>query len=122
MNDNNNNDHDDEDHDESSQEETPVYLVDDATEELLMTALNCMVTLADAQIDPMSGDALIAIADEIAERFAIDRFEVVETVHTDDNGDEEIIYRPKGGSVMPDLDDDDNDEDEPLNPNPTRQS
>ena len=115
-NDNDNND--DEDHDDST-EETPVYIVDDATEELLMTALNCMVTLADAQIDPMSGDALIAIADEIAERFAIDRFEVVETVHTDDNGDEEIIYSPKGGSVMPDLDDDDNDD---INPNPTRQS
>ena len=114
---NDNNDHDDEDDD--SPEETPVYIVDDHTEELLMTALNCMVTLADAQIDPMSGDALIAIADEIAERFAIDRFEVEETVHTDDNGDEEIIYSPKGGSVMPDLDDDDNDD---INPNPTRQS
>jgi hypothetical protein len=114
---NNNNDDDDEDHDDSP-EETPVYIVDDATEELLMTALNCMVTLADAQIDPMSGDALIAIADEIAERFAIDRFEVEETVHTDDNGEEEIIYSPKGGSIMPDLDDDNDD----INPNPTRQS
>ena len=115
MNNDNNDNHDDED---SSQEETPVYIVDDATEELLMTALNCMVTLADAQIDPISGEALIAIADEIAERFAIDRFEVEETVHTDDNGDEEIIYSPKGGSIMPDLDDDDDDE----TPNPTRQS
>ena len=112
----NNDNHDD---DDSSPEETPVYIVDDATEELLMTALNCMVTLADAQIDPISGEALIAIADEIAERFAIDRFEVEETVHTDDNGDEEIIYSPKGGSIMPDLDDDDNDD---INPNPTRQS
>ena len=114
-----NNDNHDDDDDDSSPEETPVYIVDDATEELLMTALNCMVTLADAQIDPMSGDALIAIADELAERFAIDRFEVEETVHTDDNGDEEIIYSPKGGSIMPDLDDDDNDD---INPNPTRQS
>ena len=101
-----NNDNDNHDDDDDSPEETPVYIVDDATEELLMTALNCMVTLADAQIDPMSGDALIAIADEIAERFAIDRFEVEETIHTDDNGDEEIIYSPKGGSVMPDRDDD----------------
>lgn len=117
MNNDNNDNHDDDDADDSSQEETPVYIVDDATEELLMTALNCMVTLADAQIDPISGEALIAIADEIAERFAIDRFEVEETVHTDDNGDEEIIYSPKGGSIMPDRDDD---EDE--TPNPTRQS
>ena len=103
---NDNDNHEDHDDDDSSTEENPVYIVDDATEELLMTALNCMVTLADAQIDPMSGDALIAIADEIAERFAIDRFEVEETIHTDDNGDEEIIYSPKGGSVMPDRDDD----------------
>jgi hypothetical protein len=114
---NNNNDDDDEDHDDST-EETPVYIVDDATEELLMTALNCMVTLADAQIDPISGEALIAIADELAERFAIDRFEVEETVHTDDNGDEEIIYSPKGGSIMPDQEEDNDD----INPNPTRQS
>ena len=118
MNNDNDNNHDDDDDDDSSPEETPVYIVDDATEELLMTALNCMVTLADAQIDPMSGDALIAIADELAERFAIDRFEVEETVHTDDNGDEEIIYSPKGGSIMPDQEEDNDD----INPNPTRQS
>ena len=114
----NNDNNDNHDADDSSQEETPVYIVDDATEELLMTALNCMVTLADAQIDPISGEALIAIADEIAERFAIDRFEVEETVHTDDNGDEEIIYSPKGGSIMPDQEEDNDD----INPNPTRQS
>ena len=113
MNNDNNDNHDDDDADDSSQEETPVYIVDDATEELLMTALNCMVTLADAQIDPISGDALIAIADEIAERFAIDRFEVEETVHTDDNGDEEIIYSPKGGSIMPDQDDDEDETPKP---------
>ena len=102
-----NDDDNDDDSSNDALEETPVYIVDDHTEELLMTALNCMVTLADAQIDPMSGDALIAIADEIAERFAIDRFEVEETVHTDDNGEEEIIYSPKGGSIMPDQDDED---------------
>jgi len=109
----NNDNNDNHDADDSSQEETPVYIVDDATEELLMTALNCMVTLADAQIDPISGEALIAIADEIAERFAIDRFEVEETVHTDDNGDEEIIYSPKGGSIMPDRDDDEDETPKP---------
>ena len=115
----------DDDNEVGGQEETsPVYIVDDATEELLMTALNCMITLSDAQIDPAAGDALAAIADELALRFAINRYEVEETVHTDDNGEEEIIYKPKGG-VIPDLDlDDDNeeeDDEEPLNPNPTRQ-
>jgi len=108
-NDNDNNDNDDDDHedneddDDSSETETPVYIVDDDTEELLMTALNCMITLADAQIDPISGDSLVAIADEIALRFAINRFEVEETIHTDDNGVEEIIFKPKGG-ILPDAD------------------
>lgn len=119
MNDNdNNNDHDDDDDDEDGEEAvTPIYLVDDETEDLLMTALNCMVTLADAQIDPVSGDALVAIADELALRFAIDRFEVEETVHTDDNGVEEIIYTPKGGSVMPDTDEDEEPKGGPDAPN-----
>lgn len=107
---NDNNNHDDDDHDDDDdhndiEQETPVYLVDDATEELLMTALNCMITLSEAQIDPMSGEALAAIADELALRFAIDRYEVEETVHTDDDGKEEIIYKPKGG-IMPDTEED----------------
>ena len=33
--------------------------------------------------------------------------EVLETVHTDDNGDEEIIYTPKSGSIIKDSPDDD---------------
>jgi hypothetical protein len=90
---------------EDEEQSTPVYIVDDATEELLMTALNCMITLSDAQIDPAAGDALAAIADELALRFAINRYEVEETVHTDDNGEEEIIYKPKGG-IMPDTEED----------------
>jgi len=102
-NDDNNDHEDNEDDDDSSETVTPVYIVDDDTEELLMTALNCMITLADAQIDPISGDSLVAIADEIALRFAIDRFEVEETIHTDDNGVEEIIFKPKGG-ILPDAD------------------
>jgi hypothetical protein len=100
MNNDNDNNHDD---DDSSPEEFPVYIVDDATQDLLETALNCMITLSDAQIDPSAGDALAAIADSLAERFAINRFEVEETIHTDDNGEEEVIYKPKGG-IMPDND------------------
>ena len=94
---------------ENSPQEDPVYLLDPETEELVMTALSCMVTLADAQVTKADGDALIIIADTLASRFAIDKFEVVETVHTDsDTGDEEIIYTPLSGSILPDdeLDDD----------------
>jgi len=101
-----NDDNDDLNENENEEEKsTPVYIVDDATEELLMTALNCMITLSDAQIDPTTGDALAAIADEIALRFAINRFEVEETIHTDEDGEEEIIYKPKGG-IMPDTEED----------------
>ena len=95
---------DDDENEGGGEEEFPVYIVDEATQELLETALNCMITLSDAQIDPNVGDALVAIADSLAERFAINRFEVEETIHTDENGEEEIIYKPKGG-IMPDTDD-----------------
>ena len=95
---------DDENEADGTEEEFPVYIVDDATQDLLETALNCMITLSDAQIDPSAGDALAAIADSLAERFAINRFEVEETIHTDDNGEEEVIYKPKGG-IMPDNND-----------------
>jgi hypothetical protein len=94
---------DDDENEVGSEEEFPVYIVDDATQELLETALNCMITLSDAQIDPAAGDALAAIADSLAERFAINRFEVEETVHTHEDGEEEVIYKPKGG-IMPDND------------------
>ena len=94
---------DDENEVDGTEEEFPVYIVDDATQDLLETALNCMITLSDAQIDPSAGDALAAIADSLAERFAINRFEVEETIHTDDNGEEEVIYKPTGG-IMPDND------------------
>ena len=50
---------------------------------------------------------MLVLADELALRFGIDRFEVLETVHTDDNGDEEIIYTPKSGSIIKDSPDDD---------------
>ena len=94
----------DDENEVDGEEEYPVYIVDEATQELLETALNCMITLSDAQIDPAVGDALVAIADSLAERFAINRIEVEETIHTDENGEEEIIYKPKGG-IMPDNDD-----------------
>lgn len=100
-----NNDHDDDDHDDDA-DTAPVlvYIVDAETQELIETALNCIVSLSDAQVDPDSGGALLAIADALAERFGIPRIDVVETVHTDDNGDEEIIFSPLGRSIMPDTD------------------
>ena len=79
-------------------EEPPVYILDAETTVLIETALNCLITLADAQIDETSKDNLELIADEIADRFGINTYKVVETVHTDSfDGTEEVIYSPQGG-------------------------
>jgi hypothetical protein len=97
--------HDNDDDKDEDAIESPVYIVDGETQTLIETALNCLVTLSECQVDPSAGDALLAIADELADRFGIDRTEVVETVHTTEDGDE-IIYRPAGGSILPDPEDD----------------
>ena len=107
-----NDDHDQHDDDQEDDEfeadsepgDVPVYLVDDDTRALIEVSLNCMVQLSEAQIDESGAEALLVIADSLAERFAINRFEVEETIHTDEDGEEEIIYKPKGG-IMPDTDD-----------------
>jgi exonuclease V gamma subunit len=82
----------------------PVYDVDEDTMELLEAALNCLVTLSESQLDENSAVALIAIADALADRFGINRHELEETTFRTDDGEEEIIYKPKGG-VMNDEDD-----------------
>jgi hypothetical protein len=89
-----NNDNEDDDAVES--QEHPVYILDAQTQELIEATLNCLVTLADTQILEEGHDAILAIADELALRFGIERLEVEETVHTTDDGDE-IIYKPKDG-------------------------
>ena len=92
-------------------EEPPVYILDAETTVLIETALNCLITLADAQIDETSKDNLELIADEIADRFGINTYKVVETVHTDSDGTEEVIYSPQGGLGLGD-DTEDPEEDE----------
>jgi len=78
----------------------PVYILDSNTEELVVVALDALITLSDSQVDDASCAALQVIADTLAERFGINHYEVIETIHTDDQGNEEIIYKPRGG-VLP---------------------
>ena len=110
MNNNNDNDDDFDDDeeldDQGELQEFPVYLVDDDTRNLIEVALNCMLQLSDAQVDDESAQSLMAIADSIALRFNIEKADVEETVHTTDDGEEEIIYKPRGG-VFKDQDDED---------------
>lgn len=90
-----NNEHEDDDALEG-EEEFEIYDVDEETRSLIETALNCMVTLAEAQITEESKLGLLAITEALAQRFAINAVELVEEIHSTEEG-EEIIYKPKGG-------------------------
>lgn len=86
--------------DEHDDEIQPVYILDEDTQGLVVVALDALITLSDSQVDDASSAALQVIADTLAERFAINHYEVIETIHTDELGNEEIIYKPRGG-VLP---------------------
>jgi hypothetical protein len=96
-----NDEHDDDELE--GEEEFEIYDVDDETRSLIETACNCMVTLADAQITEEAKLGLLAITDALAQRFAINAVELLEEIHSTDEG-EEIIYKPKGG-IFQDRDD-----------------
>jgi queuine/archaeosine tRNA-ribosyltransferase len=52
-----------------SNDEPPVYPLDDETREYLMDGLNWMLTFADCQINDDAGLKIQAVAEEIAIRF-----------------------------------------------------
>ena len=86
---------DDRDDDEVGAEEiVPVYNVDEETRDLIEAALNCMISLSEAQVNPDSAEGILSIADSLAIRFGISRIEVESEVHTED-GVDEVIYKPK---------------------------
>mgnify|MGYP000862200459 FL=1 len=68
------------------------YVLDDETQKLIEIALNCMVTLADAQMLEQAREDLLVCADELARVFNIPHVDVVESHH-----ENEIIYKPRGG-------------------------
>lgn len=100
------NEHDDDDEELEGEAEVTVYAVDDDTRLLIETACNCLVTLAEAQLTEEAQQSLIAVADALAERFALDALELEEHHHHSEEG-EEIILAPKGGSIFRGFDDDD---------------
>jgi hypothetical protein len=77
---------------ENNEAATPIYNLDEDTQNLIEVALNCMVQLSEAQIEETAKENLLIICDEIALRFGIARMEVVEELHGD-----EVIYKPRGG-------------------------
>ena len=101
---------DDRDDDEEGTVEFPIYDVDEDTLALLEAALNCLISLSEAQIDENSAQGILGIADSIAVRFAINRIEVEQEVHSED-GVDEVIYKPKNSIFKSKLLDDDDEQD-----------
>lgn len=99
---------DDQDDDEFEGAELPVYTVDEETRSLIEAALNCMVSLSEAQISEEAAQSILALADDLAIRFDINRIEVEQEVHTTD-GVDEVIFRPKNSIFKSKLLDDDED-------------
>jgi hypothetical protein len=86
--------------------------IDADTLALIEVALNCMNTLADAQMIEQSRDDLLTIADELGFRFGIAAIELEDTGDVDEEG--EKIYKPIGGV----FNDEDHTDDDDL-PTPT---
>ena len=68
------------------------YVLDDETLKLIEIALDCMVSLADAQMLEQAREDLLLCADELARVFNVPHIDVVESHHGD-----EIIYKPRKG-------------------------
>lgn len=92
-------------------EDFPVYTnIDEETRAILEAALNCLVSLSQAQVSEESEQGILSIADSLAVRFGISRIEVEQEIHPTDDGDEEVIYRPKDSIFKSKLLDDDEEE------------
>jgi hypothetical protein len=69
--------------------------VDDDVKEMIEASLNCMMVVADAQISDESAEALVSIADAIAEEFGIEKINTEVVDGTDENGDPVQVIREK---------------------------
>ena len=96
----------DDDEFEGTDDVVPVYAVDEETIGLIEAVLNCMVSLSEAQISEDAAQSILALADDLALRFNINRIEVEQEVHTAD-GVDEVIYRPRDSIFKSKLLDDD---------------
>jgi len=96
------NDRDDDDAPDDA-EEIIVYSLDQDTHDLIEIACNCLVTLAEAQVNEEAAQGLMVIAERLAERFSIARLD--QEIHKNEDGEEELIFRP-GQSLFPEAEDD----------------
>jgi predicted nuclease with TOPRIM domain len=83
------------------------YIVDDDTEALIATVVGVIRMAAMVQVSEDARENLEIIAEALADRFGIEESMVVEEqIHNDpETGEEEIIYKPKGGLFQDDDED-----------------
>jgi len=72
-----------------------VYDIDDETRQYLEAALNCLVHVADCQIQDADAEALYHIGDTLADRFGIEKIDVETVQGTDENGEEVTVIRER---------------------------
>lgn len=99
--------HDDQDFDPEEGDWEGVYIVDDQTADLLASAISIIHMMAGTQLNEESRENLEIIADELQTRFAIEQDSMIvrEFVHVNpDTGEEELLYKPPGGVMGDDPD------------------
>ena len=77
-----------------------VYVIDDETADLLASAIGIVQMTAGMQLDEEARENLLIVAEEIQTRFAIEQSSMVVEEHVivnPETGEEEVLYKPKGG-------------------------
>ena len=69
------------------------YEITDHEREMLEAALNCMVLVAEAQLDDAGAEALYTIADSLADTFGIERVDTEVTDGVDQEGNPVTVVR-----------------------------
>jgi len=67
--------------------------ITDELKEMIEAALNCMMVVADAQINDESAEALEMIAEAIAEEFGIERINTEVLAGKDEDGNDVTVIR-----------------------------
>ena len=91
------NDDDDDDFAREPEQFEGAYIVDDDTLNLIQTVVGVVRMAGMAQVDETARNNLEIIADALAERFGIEDLILEEQIHTTEEGEEELLYRPVGG-------------------------
>jgi hypothetical protein len=84
-----------------NREQSMMYETDEDTLHLLEVALNCMVTVAEAQMSEENAEAMMLLADELADRFGIEKVDTEVLEGQDEDGNDITIIREVKASKGP---------------------